>query len=147
MTRQVQAVALLIGLGFAKPSACRAQDIKVDVVDSKTSKPVADIRVALYRDCMGSKHSKAIEQRTDQAGASVFQGLSLADGPICIVLLTATYQPLDLDAMFASPDDAKRLNPDRKLLNPIVTSLPAEVTFHVRRRTIGEQLHFLFIGG
>jgi hypothetical protein len=57
--------------------------------------------------------------------------------------ISYAYAPLQLDYVFVSPDKADQF---KKSLNPIVTALPADVTFHVRKRGIGEILDFIFRG-
>jgi hypothetical protein len=127
-------------------SLCLAQDITVHVVESGTLKPIPGIDLNLRIDCMNPKRPKAFQQRTDPAGVAVFRAVSLKTDPICIDLFSIAYRSLDLDAVFASPYDAERLKSADKMKNPIITSLPAEVTFHVRKRTLSEQLHFMFRG-
>jgi len=76
---------------------------------------------------------------------TVFHSISLTGEPVCIDLFSVAYAyaPRQLDYVLVSPDKADRY---QKSLNPIITALPAEVTFRVRKRSLAEQLHFMFIG-
>jgi hypothetical protein len=73
----------------------------------------------------------------------VFHSVSIAGEPVCIDVFSITYAyaPRQLDYVFVSPDKVGQF---QKSLNPIITALPAEVTFHVRKRGLGERLDFLF---
>jgi hypothetical protein len=115
------------------------------VVNDDTKKPPKDIDIDLRVDCQNPHRPKALEQKTDVSGTAVFHSVSLAGEPICIDLFSIAYAyaPLQLDYVFVSPDKAAQF---QKSLNPIITALPAEVTFHVRKRGLGERLDFMFRG-
>jgi hypothetical protein len=61
-------------------------------------------------------------------------------------LFSVDYASLDLDYIFGMPGHLQGLSETGKLLNPVVTSFPADITFHVRKRSFAERIHFLFVG-
>jgi len=121
------------------------QAITVHVINDETKKPVKDIYLNLRIDCENPHRPKSLQQKTDASGTAVFSSVSLAGEPVCVDLFSITYAyaPRQLDYVFVSPDKADQF---KKSLNPIITTLPAEVTFHVVRRSLGQRLHFMFIG-
>ena len=124
---------------------CRAQDITVHVIGDQTEKPIKGISLLLWKDCESPNRPKALEQKTDATGTTVFHSVSLAPEPICIYPFSVVYglAPRTLDYVFVAPEHAKQFD---NSINPTITSLPAEITFRVRRRSFGEQLQFLFQG-
>jgi len=146
MTRNTSFTVLLLALLSTGSMLCHAQDITVHVVESGTLKPVPNIDLNLRIDCMNPKRPKAVQQKTARSGTAIFRTVSTEAAPVCVDLFSIAYDSLDLDAVFATPDDARRLKSADKLKNPIITAVPAEVTFHVRKRSFPERLHFMFIG-
>jgi hypothetical protein len=138
----------IFALIFAFVMNCYAQDITVHVIDDRTQKPLKGIALDLRTDCFNPKRPKASQQTTDASGTSVFHAVSLAGEPLCIDLFSVAfaYAPHNIDYVFASPERADQLKTSDKLLNPIVTTLPADVTFHVQKRSLTDRLHFLFLG-
>ncbi len=67
---------------------------------------------------------------------------------MCIDLFSIAfaYAPGTIDYVFATEQQALHLKTDDKLLNPILTRLPADVTFYVQRRSLADRLHFMFVG-
>jgi hypothetical protein len=122
-----------------------AQDVTVHVVEEYTKHPLKDIYLNLRIDCENPHRPKALQQKTDATGTAVFQSVSIAEEPVCIDLFSIeyAYAPRQLDYVFISPDKADHY---QKSLNPIITTLPAEITFRVRKRSLGERPHFMFIG-
>jgi hypothetical protein len=90
---------------------------------------------------MHSVRPKVMQQKTNFAETAVFHGVSLAGLESCVVLNSVSFASLDLPYIFASPQEAQDLG---KSLNKVVTILPAEVVFHVRRRSFAERLHYIF---
>src|SRR4051812_40763928 len=133
-----------LGLALLLGVTCYGQDITVHVINDKTQKPVEGISALLRTDCKNPKRPKALEQKTDATGATVFHSVSIAKEAVCINLFSIAYKyaPHTLDYMFVSPEQAERY----KSLNPVVTTLPALVTFHVQKRGFGERLELLFRG-
>jgi hypothetical protein len=119
----------------------RAEDITVHVVETATLKPIAGTDIVLKSGCMHSVRPKVQQQKTDSAGTTIFHDVSLSGLESCVVVDSVSYASLDLPYIFASPQEAQNLG---KSLNKVVTTLPAEVTFHVRHRTFSERLHYIF---
>jgi len=135
----------LLALMLTMPIAVFAQDVTVHVISDDTKKPLKGIDIDLRVDCENPHRPKALEQKTDDSGITVFHSVSLGGEPVCIDLFSIAYEyaPLQLDYIFVSPDKAAQF---QKSLNTIITTLPSEVTFHVRKRGIGERLAFMFRG-
>jgi len=123
---------------------CHGQDITIRVVDDRTQKPIKRIDVLLRTDCESSNRPKAVVQKTDSSGQTVFPAISLSKAPVCINLSSTAYRyaPHTLDLVLVAPDQAARY----KSLNPIVTTLPAIETFNVQKRSFFERLAFIFRG-
>lgn len=122
-----------------------AQDVTVHVVEDHTKNPIKDIYLNLRIDCENPHRPKAVQQKTDASGIAIFHSVSLADEPICIDLFSIeyAYAPRQLDYVFISAD---RVGHYQKSLNPIISMLPSEITFRVRKRSLAERLHFMFMG-
>jgi hypothetical protein len=105
-----------------------AQDVTVHVVEEHTKHPLKDIHLNLRTDCGNPHRPRALQQKTDATGTAIFQSISLAGERLCIDLFSIkyAYAPRQLDYIFVSPENADRYT---KSLNPVVTTLPAEVTF------------------
>jgi hypothetical protein len=139
--RQIPTLALLLVLA----RSCGAQNITIHVINDDTQRPVKGVTLNLRADCLNPKRPKALQQRTDASGKAVFNSVSLAGEPICIDLFSVAYEFVPYkttDYVFASPEKAKQL----RLQNSVLTSLPADVTYHVQKRPLGERLRFLFLG-
>jgi hypothetical protein len=124
-----------------------AQDITVHVVEEGTQKQVKGVTLNLRNDCLNPKRPKALQQTTDASGTAVFHSVSLAGEPVCIDLFSIAYgyaPHKSIDYVFASREKAEQLKLDK--WNPVVTALPAEVTYYVQKRSFGERLQFLFQG-
>jgi hypothetical protein len=129
---------LLLGI------ACHAQHITIHVIDDGTLSPLKGVSVLLRKDCQNPNRPKALVQKTDSSGQTVFSSVSLSKEPICINLSSTTYRYAKhtLDVILVTPDQAERY----KSLNPIATTLPAIETFHVQKRSFFERLAFIFHG-
>jgi hypothetical protein len=126
---------------------CYAQDITVHVVDDDTHRPLKGITFNLRTDCLNPKRPKALQQTTDVSGTAIFHSVSLAGEPVCIDMFSITYRYVpnkSIDYVFASREKAEQLKLSK--WNSVVTTLPAEVTYYVEKRSLSERLQFLFVG-
>jgi len=78
---------------------------------------------------------------TDDSGTVVFRSVSLPAQPMCVLLSSVVYAAQEPTYAFASKDAPHVGIGDYKVL----TDLPSEVTFHVDRRSFGDQLRLLFV--
>jgi hypothetical protein len=132
---------------LAGTGSCHAQDITVHVVDDDTQKPIKGITLNLRTDCLSPKRPKALQQKTDAFGTAVFHSVSLAGEPICIDTFSVIYgyaAHKSIDYVFASREKVEQLKLGK--WNSVVTALPAEVTYYLQKRSLGERLQFLFQG-
>jgi hypothetical protein len=120
--------------------ACRGQDLTVHVIDQQTKQPVAKAVVRLHYGCDHSMHPIELIQKTNTAGIAVFQSVSLSPLEFCVFPDLDAYASQELPYVFTSPQDAAN---QTKSLNKVFTTLPAEVTFHVRHRNIFERIRHL----
>ena len=131
---------------FAFAMHCYAQDITVHVIDDRTQKPLKGISLLLWKDCESPNRPKALVQKTDATGTTVFHSVSLASEPLCIYPFSVVYGSAPawtFTYVFVAPEQAKQFD---KVPNATITLLPADVTFRVQKRSFGEQLQFLFQG-
>jgi hypothetical protein len=138
----VPVAIVLLWAGYS----CTAQDITVHVIEKSSQKPVEGVYLNLRLDCQNPHRPKAQQQKTDGSGTPVFRSVSFARAPACMDLFSVEYASLDLDYIFGLPGQIQGMNETGKLLNPVITAFPADVTYHVRKRSFAERLHFLFAG-
>jgi hypothetical protein len=129
------------GLLLLLTFVCRAQDITVHVVEAATQQPINGMDLVLKSGCMHSVRPKLLQQKTDSAATSIFHNISLSGPESCVSVDSNSFASLDLPFIFASPEEAQNLG---KSLNKVQTTLPAEITIHVRHRTFSERLHYIF---
>ena len=119
---------------------CRGQDLTVHVVDQQGKRPVVNAVVRLHYGCNHSMRPIELKQKTNADGVAIFHSVSLSPLEFCVFPDLDTYASQELPYLFTSPQDARN---EAKSLNKVFTTLPAEVTFHVRRRTFFERLRHL----
>jgi hypothetical protein len=141
---------LLLCLLASVVGLCSAQDLTVHVLsDSSHPKPVAGVAVQLFPDPFMSGKRKVIEQKSDSHGIAVFHNIDLSSVPWSVSIYNLVYTSIDRVTILANPTLAERLKAERSIdsvLTPLVTSLPAEITIYVRKRSFGESLQYLFMG-
>ena len=118
-----------------------AQNITVHVVDWKTGQSIKRVDIDYRDDCLSQKPPKGFSQKTNASGTTIFRNYKVTSTPFCLSTFSIAYASHTLDYIFMAPN---LLGP--KNLNPVVTSLPADITFKVKKRSLAEQLHFIFIG-
>jgi hypothetical protein len=119
---------------------CQAQDLTVHVIDQHSKQPLANALVRLHYGCWHSMRQIEIKQKTNDAGIAIFHSVSLKPLEFCITPDSDAYDTREL-YVFASPEDAQNYT---KSLNTVFTTLPAEVTFHVRQRSFAERVRNIF---
>jgi 5-hydroxyisourate hydrolase-like protein (transthyretin family) len=138
----IQIAALLIGLtGYFAP----CQSLIVHTVDEQTGKPRSGVPVTIRENSLEPRGAKKGEVQivlTDVDGKAVFQNLSLKKGEFSVYVFSMSYQGLGKQPVFFPPDEAA----SAKLSNPTLTSLPAEVTIQVHKRTFGEMQQLIYPG-
>jgi hypothetical protein len=120
--------------------SCRAQDLTVHIIDQQTKQPVVDAMVRLHYGCDHSMRPIELKQKTNTAGIAIFQSVSLSPLEFCVFPDLDAYASQELPYFFSSPQDAVN---QAKSLNKVFTTLPAEITFHVRRRNFFERIRHL----
>ncbi len=118
----------------------RADDLTVKVLDQTTGKPVTGALIRLHYDCWHSVRPTELKQRTDASGVAIFRSLSIGPREFC-VFPDYAFAATEQQFAFTSPQIKASLigQPSHAL-----TSLPSEVTFHVRRLSLSERLRNLF---
>ena len=112
-----------------------AQDLTVHIVDQDSKKPVAQALVRLHYGCSHSTRPIELKQKTDSAGTVVFRSVSLKPLEFCVFPDLDAFASQELPYLFAAPQED-----NSKSLNNVFTVLPADVTFHVRRRSFLERI-------
>jgi hypothetical protein len=135
------AVALL-GLQLV----CCAQDLTVHVVtDSPSHKPLSGIRVQLFPQPAMSGRRKVISQKSDSNGVVVFHNIDLTSIAWSVSIYNFLSETTDQVVILCWPENASSQGLS-KHVGSTITSLPAEVTLHVRTRGFGEEIKYLFVG-
>jgi hypothetical protein len=117
-----------------------AQSLTVHVL-SESNHPEEGVLIRLDYGCSHSMRPIVLKQKTNAAGIAIFQSLSLTPLEFC-VFPDDEYATREHPYVFTSPEDAARNY--TKSINKVFTELPAEVTFHVRRRSFSERIRQLF---
>jgi hypothetical protein len=81
------------------------------------------------------------KQKTNASGIATFHSVSLNGLEFCLHPDSLIYESQELPYLFVSSQDAPSY---AKSLNKVLTALPADVVFHVRSRTFGERLRYIF---
>jgi hypothetical protein len=114
----------------------RAQDLTVHIIDESNTQPIENALVRLHYGCSHSMRPIELKQKTDAAGIAIFCSVSVSPIEFC-VFPDYAYDAQEQPFMFTSPSDAQN---QIKYLGTVFTTLPNEVTFHVRRLTFLEHL-------
>jgi len=118
-----------------------AQDITVHAIDFNSGKPVKGIDIDFRDDCLSRNPPKGFSQKTNNTGITVFRNYKISDKPFCLSVFSIEYASRTLDYIFISPG---LMSP--KSLNPVISSLPSDITFKVQKRSFAQQMHFIFVG-
>ncbi len=136
-------IALAILIAGLVTSALWAQDLTVHVVsDSAHSKPMAGVAVQLFPQPAMPEKRGVISQKSDAHGIVVFRNIDLRTIAWSVSIYNLGTTGTDPVIVLCKPENAQSQGGVR----PTITSLPAEVTIHVRRRGFGERLQYLFVG-
>jgi hypothetical protein len=130
----------LLGLMLLTSFVSRAQDLTVKIIDQSTQKPVGDALVRLHYGCMHSMRPIELKQRTNAAGVAVFHSVALSPHEFC-VFPDYAFQPQEQPYVFTSPQDAATYS---KYSGRIISTLPNQIAFHVRRLSLSERIRKLF---
>ena len=119
-----------------------SQQLIVHVVDQNSEQPMADATVWLHYGCMHSGRPRVVKEKTNAAGVAVFTSVSFRPLEFCVQPDSDRYSSTGhLPYLFVAPENAS-ICP--KCLNRMFTSLPNEITFHVRRLTAAQRFRNLF---
>ena len=113
-----------------------AQDLTVHVLDQNTKMPVADALVRLHYGCWHSVRPVELKQKTDASGIVVFHSLSIGPREFC-VFPDYTFEAQVQQFAFTSPEVASTYGGHS---GHVFSSLPGDVTFHVRRLSLSERI-------
>ncbi len=136
--------ALLL-VGSMELSSAFAQSLVVHTVDQQTGKPLSGVPVTIRQNFLEPRRAKKGEVqtvKTDAEGKARFQNLSLTKGGFSVFVFSMNYQGIGMQPVFFPPDEASTV----KLSNPILTSLPTEVTIQVHKRSVGEKVKLIYPG-
>jgi len=81
-----------------------------------------------------------LKQKTNAAGIAIFHSVSVSPTEFC-VFPDYAYDSQEQPFMFTSPQDAQN---QIKYSGKVFTTLPNEITFHVRRLSFAEHLRKFF---
>jgi hypothetical protein len=136
--RTVIALSLLAGISFR----CRAQDLTVHMIDETSKQPVGNALIRLHYGCWHSMKPVELKERTDSNGVAIFKSVSLSPLEFC-VFPDYEYASQEKAYVFTSPEDAQSHSKTLDI-EKVSTALPANITFHVRRYTLAEQIKTFF---
>ena len=88
---------------------------------------------------------KVITQKSDSNGVVVFHNIDLTSIAWSVGIYNLGTTATDPVVILCKPEN-ERSQGFLKGLQPTITSLPAEITLHIRRRGFGEQMEYLFRG-
>lgn len=117
-----------------------AQDLTVRVLDQNSQKPLASVLVRLHYGCWHSMRPVEVKERTNASGIAVFHSPSLKPLEFC-VFPDYAFASQEQPYVFTSPEEARGFS---KYSGTVISSLPNEVTFHVRRLSLSERIRKLF---
>ena len=120
--------------------SCCAQDLTVHALDQQIKHPVGNAIVRLHYGCNHSMRPVELKQKTNADGIAIFRSISVSPLEFCVFPDLDAYASQELPYVFTSPQDAVS---QTKSLDRVFTTLPAEVTFHVRRRSFFERIRHL----
>jgi hypothetical protein len=116
-----------------------AQDLTVHMIDRDTKQPIGNALIRLHYGCWHSMRPVELKQKTDAAGTAVFNSVTLSPLEFC-VFPDYAYASQEQTVVFTSPSEGQNYS---KYQGRIFTSLPTEITFHVRRLSFIERLRNL----
>lgn len=122
-------------------SCCTAQSLTVKLIDEGTGRPVRNALVRLHYGCEHSMRPIELIERTDATGNAIFTSVSLSQYEFC-VFPDYKFDSQERQFLFVPPSTAGEYS---KYLGKVFTALPAAVTFHVRRLTVGERFRNFLI--
>lgn len=128
--------AVFLGLLVLFTSCCAAQGLTVKLIDEATGRPVRNALVRLRYGCWHSMRPIELTERTDATGNAIFASASLGQYEFC-VFPDYKFDSQEGQILFVPPSAPGEYS---KYLGKLVTALPAVVTFHVRRLTVGERI-------
>jgi hypothetical protein len=138
--------ALAISLSLGMEPVCWAQDLTIHVViDSSHPKSISGVAVQLFPQPFMSGSRKVITQKSDSNGVVVFHNIDLTSIAWSVGIYNLGTTATDPVVILCKPEN-ERSQGFLKGLQPTITSLPAEITLHIRRRGFGEQMEYLFRG-
>ena len=122
---------------------CQSQDLTVHVVtDSSHPKPVKGISVQLFPEPAMPGSRKVISRKSDSNGTVVFPNVDLTRVAWSVSTYNLSTTSTEDTVILCKPENAAA----RGGIRPTITSLPAEVTLHIRKRGLGEMFQYLFVG-
>jgi hypothetical protein len=122
------------------PHLSRAQELTVHVINEASKQPVSNALVRLHYGCTHSMRPIELKQKTNAVGMAIFHAVTLTPYEFC-VFPDYAYASQEQPLLFASPREAENYN---KYAGKVFTTLPAEVSFHVRRLSVAERIRNLF---
>jgi hypothetical protein len=145
---EMRAITTLIAFVFFHSmglSPALGQSLTVHTVSEQTGRPISGVPVTIRQNFLEPRRAKKGEVQTvntDAEGKARFENLSLTKGGFSVSVFSMIYQGLGKQPVFFPPEEASSVG----LSNPILTSLPAEVTIQVHRRSLGEMLQLIYPG-
>ncbi len=134
--------AVLMGL-LGVRVGCLAQDLTVHVIaDAPNHKPLSGVAVQLFPQPAMSGRRRVITQKSDSNGVVVFRNTDLTSIAWSVGIYNLGDLATDLVVILCRPTNSSSQGGVR----PTITSLPAEITIHVRKRSFSERLEYLFRG-
>lgn len=130
-------------LFLAMRLVCPAQDLTVHVLTATDPKPASGIAVQLFPQPFMSGSRKIINQKSDSKGIVVFHDIDLTSIAWMVSIYNWGTVATDPAAILCAPENASAQAIRGRPIT--VTSLPAEITIHVRKRTASETLRRLFV--
>jgi hypothetical protein len=138
MGKWIACITLMLGI----QAVLVAQDLTVHVVtDSSHPKSVAGIAVQLFPQPSMPGSRKVIIEKSDSSGKVVFHNIDLTSIAWSVGIYNLVTMSTDHTLILCRPENASSQG-----VRPTITSLPADVTLHIRRRGFGERLQYLFVG-
>jgi hypothetical protein len=137
----MKAFAILI---LASTAMSSAQSLTVHTLDEKTGRPMKGVPVTIRMNFMEPRKAKkgeVITIKSDEGGKTEFSNLTLNNGGFDVSVFSMSLQGVGLPPVFFPPDVV-----DKKLMNPTYTSLPADITVRVHRRSFRERLELIYPG-
>jgi len=116
------------------------------VAANSTPRTVSGIAVQLFPQPAMSGRRKVISQKSDSNGVVVFRNIDLTSIAWSVGIYNLSSQATEPDVIICRPENASSQGLSFGYLGRTITSLPAEITLHIRKRGFGEQIKYLFVG-